>query len=114
VPGLVALGKKYENSLQVLFFPCNQFCEEEPGTAEEIADFYVGKHGLPREWLMERADVNGANTQPTYAFLKNALPGDIAWNFSKFIVDRHGSPLARFGQEVKPDQLEKMVPGWIG
>ena len=59
---------------------------------------------------MERADVNGTDTQPTYVFLKNALRGKIAWNFTKFVIGRDGNVLARFGQDVKPDQLEKNKP----
>ena len=114
VPGLIALGKKYTKDLQLLFFPCNQFCSEEPGTPSDIAKFYVQKHKLPSEWLMERADVNGTDTQPTYVFLKNALRGKIAWNFTKFVIGRDGNVLARFGQDVKPDQLEKNIPSWIG
>ena len=108
------LGKKYHgDGLQLLFFPCNQFCSEEPGSADDIAKFYCGEHGLPRAWLMERADVNGANTQPVYAFLKNALPGDIGWNFNKFVVGRDGTVLARFPQSVKPDKLAELVPTWL-
>ena len=52
VPGLIALGSKYfERGLRLLFFPCNQFCSEEPGTAADIAAFYVGEHGLPASSL---------------------------------------------------------------
>ena len=109
------MGKKYhDDGLQLLFFPCNQFCSEEPGSAEDIAAFYVGKHSLPKEWLMERADVNGANTQPVYAFLKNTLPGDIDWNFTKFVVSRNGKVVARYPQSCKPDVLEKRLTAeWL-
>ena len=111
----MALGKKYaEHGLQLLFFPCNQFCNEEPGSAADIAEFYVEKHDLPPEWLMERADVNGPNTQDTYIFFKNALPGDIEWNFNKFIVGREGLVLERFPQKVKPAELEEKLPSWLG
>ena len=114
VPGLIDLGKRYaDRGLHLLFFPCNQFCSEEPGTSEDIADFYVKKHGLPASSLMERADVNGPNTQSTYAFLKSAKPGDIEWNFSKFVVGRDGTVLERFGQAVKPEQLEQQLPAWL-
>ena len=114
VPGLIALGQKYaDHGLQLLFFPCNQFCSEEPGLPPEIADFYVKKHGLPASWLMQKADVNGPNTQSTYSFLKSAKPGDIEWNFSKFIIGRDGQVLERFGQGVKPEQLERQLPTWL-
>lgn len=72
----------------VLFFPCNQFCDEEPGSAAEIKAFYVDEHGLPAACLMERGDVNGDDTQDVYQFLRSAqLPNQtnaepIEWNFS--------------------------------
>ena len=116
MPGLIALGKKYEDSgLRLLFFPCNQFCSEEPGSAADIANFYVGKHGLPASSLMERIDVNGPNTHDVYRFLKAAPPsdGEIEWNFSKFVVGRDGQVLKRFGQAVKPDYLDKQLPAWL-
>ena len=115
VPGLVALGRKYaDRGLGLLFFPCNQFCAEEPGTAAEISAFYVGQHGLPSSCLMERADVNGPNTQPVYAFLKSAKlggrsQGDIDWNFTKFFVGRDGQVAQRHGQGIKPKQLEAQL-----
>ena len=115
VPGLVALGRAYaDRGLVVLFFPCNQFCSEEPGEASDIAEFYVNKHGLPATSLMERADVNGPDTQPVYKFLKSAKPGDIEWNFSKFVVGRDGQVLERFGQSMKPPELEQQLPVWLG
>ena len=115
VPGLIALGKKYAASgMELLFFPCNQFCSEEPGSAAEIASFYVQQHGLPASSLMERADVNGPHTQPVYAFLKSAKlggrsQGDIEWNFTKFFVGRDGQVAQRHGQGVKPKQLEAQL-----
>ena len=79
----MALGQKYSD-LRLLFFPCNQFCSEEPGSAGEIAAFYCGRHGLPPASLMERNDVNGPQTQDVYKFLRSADGGaPIAWNFTK-------------------------------
>ena len=120
VPGLIALGRKYaDRGLGLLFFPCNQFCSEEPGTASDIASFYVEQYGLPASCLMERADVNGPDTQPVYKFLKSAElasgpSGDIEWNFTKFVVGRDGHVLKRFGQAVKPEHLEESLPVWLG
>ena len=110
------MGRKYaERGLELLFFPCNQFCSEEPGTAAEIAAFYVQQHKLPESSLMERGDVNGPHTQPVYQFLKSAVRGgDIEWNFSKFVVGRDGKVVGRFGQGVKPPQLEAQLPAWLG
>ncbi len=120
VPGLIALGRKYaDRGLRLLFCPCNQFCSEEPGTAAEIAAFYVDQHGLPAESLMERADVNGPDTQDIYKFLRAAdrggtADGAIEWNFTKFVVGRDGQVLGRFGQEVKPDFFDARLPEWLG
>lgn len=121
MPGLVALGTKHaDRGLRLLFFPCNQFCSEEPGTAADIKAFYVDKHGLPAESLMERADVNGPDTQSVYKWLKGATAdaappdGEIEWNFTKFVVGRDGKVLQRFGQEVKPPFLDQQLTTWLG
>ena len=113
MPGLIELGRKYaDKGLQLLFFPCNQFCSEEPGTAADIAEFYVGQHGFPKASLMERVDVNGANTHDVYKFLKRS--GEpIEWNFSKFVVGRDGQVRERFGQGTKPKFLDARLPGWL-
>ena len=114
VPGLVALGRKYPK-LQVLFFPCNQFCDEEPGTADEIKAFYCGVHCLPASSLMERNDVNGSRTQHTYKFLRSSDGGKrIDWNFTKFVVGRNGQVLGRYQQGVQPAFFDERMPGWLG
>lgn len=118
MPGLIELGTKYSSSgLRLLFFPCNQFCSEEPGTAADIAAFYVGRHGLPASSLMEKADVNGPRTQEVYKFLRSANrgradDGAIEWNFTKFVVGRDGQVL-RYGQGVKPGFLDEQLPAWL-
>ena len=118
MPGLIALQKQYASQgLVVLFFPCNQFCSEEPGSPEDIKAFYVEKHGLPASSLMERGDVNGENTQDVYKFLRSAqLPNQtqrepIEWNFSKFIVGRDGQVLGRYNQQVGVPFLESQLRG---
>ena len=99
----------------MLFFPCNQFCDEEPGTAADIAAFYVGQHGLPASSLMERGDVNGDDTQDVYKFLRAAqLPNQsaaepIEWNYSKFIVGRDGQVVGRYNQQVDVLALEERI-----
>ena len=121
MPGLIELGRQYESAgLDLLFFPCNQFCSEEPGPAVDIAEFYIGRHGLPANCLMERGDVNGPGTQPAYKFLKSSaqiagLPGDdIEWNFAKFVVGRDGQVVRRYGQDAKPQMLEKEIVAFLG
>ena len=96
--------------------PCPpQFASEEPGTAADIKAFYVDAHKLPAASLMERVDVNGANTHEVYKFLKGTpeLGEKIEWNFTKFLVGRDGQVAARFGQEVKPDDLEQALPALL-
>jgi glutathione peroxidase len=110
VPGLIALGQRHSDKLSLLFFPCNQFCSEEPGSSAEIRAFYVDKHGLPAESLMEKADVNGAQTQDVYRFLRSGrFKAPIEWNYSKFLVGRDGSVLGRFPQRVTSDALEEKL-----
>ena len=99
----------------MLFFPCNQFCDEEPGSAADIAAFYVEQHGLPASSLMERGDVNGDETQGVYKFLRAAqLPNQTAaepieWNYSKFTVGRDGQVLGRYNQQVAVAALEEQI-----
>ena len=99
----------------MLFFPCNQFCSEEPGSPDDIKQFYVDQHGLPAASLMERGDVNGADTQEVYRFLRSAkLPNQtqaepIEWNFSKFIVGPDGEVLGRYNQQVDVPFLEEQL-----
>jgi glutathione peroxidase len=115
VPGLVALGRKYHPQLQVLFFPCNQFCDEEPGSADEIRAFYCGVHGLPASWLMERNDVNGPRTQQAYKFLRGSSDGKrVDWNFTKFVVGRDGQVIGSYPQGVLPAFFDERMPGWLG
>jgi glutathione peroxidase len=118
VPGLVALGSKHADAgLIVLFFPCNQFCAEEPGSAAEIAAFYVDRHGLPASSLMERADVNGPDTQAAYRFLRSSEAGGsgaaIEWNYSKFIVGRDGQVVGRLPQAATPEHLDEQMAKWL-
>lgn len=78
---------------EVMLFPCNQFGGQEPGSGTEIAEFCALK-GVEGANVLEKADVNGAKTRPTYKFLKEkgVINGDVAWNFAgKFVVDKNGN-----------------------
>ena len=89
--------------------PCPpQFASEEPGTAADIKAFYVDAHKLPAASLMERVDVNGANTHEVYKFLKGTSGEKIEWNFTKFVVGRDGQVLGRYPQRTKPNDFDKM------
>lgn len=103
------LYEKYsDKGLRILAFPCNQFGGQEPGSPMEIMQF-TRKRNVKFD-LFEKIEVNGANTHPLWDFLKNTQRGTmgdfIKWNFSKFIIDRNGIPVGRFGPNVNPVDLE--------
>lgn len=90
----------------VIGMPCNQFGEQEPGTSDEISDFCSINYGVSFP-LLAKADVNGENTHPLYAFLKDATGGeDIQWNFEKFVVSDSGEVLGRFSSKTDPEDDE--------
>ena len=90
----------------VIGMPCNQFGEQEPGTADEISDFCSVNYGVSFP-LLAKADVNGENTHPLYAFLKDVTGGeDIQWNFEKFVVSDSGEVLGRFSPKTDPEDDE--------
>ncbi len=106
---LETIYKKYSSQgLVVCGFPCNQFGGQEPGTAEEIKQFCTSKYDVTFP-MFEKLEVNGANRHPLYVLLAgkdSPFPGDIRWNFTKFVVGRDGKILARFDSKVKPDSPE--------
>lgn len=112
--GLEELYKKYKDrGLEILGFPCNQFGKQEPGNSSEIASFCQKNYGVDFQ-MFEKIDVNGAHADPIYKYLTAAAPGlagtkKIKWNFTKFLVDRTGKPIARFAPNVKPENLEAEI-----
>jgi glutathione peroxidase len=106
---LEALYQTYrDKGLVVLGFPCNQFANQEPGSSEEIAEFCRLNHGVSFP-LFEKIEVNGDGRHPLYQALAgpaSPFPGDVAWNFTKFLVGPDGTVLARFEPRVKPDAPE--------
>lgn len=87
-------------SPQIVCFPCNQFGRQEPGSNAEIKQFVEDRFDFkgPGVNMMDKIDVNGANTHPVWAFLKAAQPGDVSWNFAaKFIIDKEGNVVERNG-----------------
>lgn len=108
---LEAVYQKYKDQgLVILGFPCNQFRGQEPGTAEEIRKFCTSQYNVTFP-LMAKVEVNGAGTCELYKHLK-ALdakpkgPGEITWNFEKFVIGRNGEVLARFQPKTAPDAAE--------
>jgi glutathione peroxidase len=106
--GLERLHEKYaDQGFSVLGFPSNQFDGQEPGTAQEIAEFCSATYGVTFP-LYEKTDVNGDQRHPVYAELvetpdTDGVAGDVEWNFEKFLVGRDGAVLARFRPDVEPD-----------
>jgi len=111
--GLEKLYSEYkEKGLVILGFPCNQFANQEPGSAEEISKFCTLNYGVDFPLFM-KIDVNGDKADPLYKYLKAELPGtlgnDIKWNFTKFLIDRKGKPIKRYGSMVKPEDISKDI-----
>ena len=88
----------------VLGFPCNQFGAQEPGSAAEIVAFCRSNYDVTFP-LSVKLEVNGPQRHPVYAFLTSpasGIPGDITWNFEKFLVGRDGRVLKRYPPETRP------------
>ncbi len=108
--GLEALWQQYrDRGLVILGFPCNQFGHQEPGTEAEIKDFCATRYTVTFP-LFAKIDVNGPEAHPIYAFLKSAAPGvvgseAIKWNFTKFLVDKTGQVLKRYGSVDTPEKI---------
>jgi len=106
---LEAIYQKYKDQgLVVLGFPCNQFHQQEPGTDAEIKQFCTSKYDVTFP-MFDKIEVNGANRSPLYVLLAgndSPFPGNIGWNFTKFVIGRDGKILNRFASPVKPDSAE--------
>jgi glutathione peroxidase len=107
--GLEAICTKYKDKgFVVLGFPCNQFGGQEPGTDVEIEQFCSSKYSVTFP-LFDKIEVNGANRHPLYVLLagdKSPFPGDIKWNFNKFLIGRDGTILKRFDSKSTPESPE--------
>lgn len=134
--GLEALYKKYKDKgLMILGFPCNQFLEQEPGSATEIKNSCLIHYGVTFP-VFSKIDVNGNDEAPLYTYLKAKAPfagypdkktgamldgihqknnpefakgNSIRWNFTKFLISRDGSKIQRFESMVTPEQIEPEI-----
>jgi glutathione peroxidase len=128
--GLEALYRdKKDRGLQILGFPCNQFGGQEPGTAEEIAEFCNVKFDVTFP-IFAKVDVNGESADPVFTYLRSEAPGDfnaesagflydhvqktrpeaigtdeVKWNFTKFLVGRDGQVIKRYEPTVTPEEI---------
>jgi glutathione peroxidase len=106
--GLERLQEEYGGErFTVVGLPCNQFHGQEPGTAEEIAEFCSATYGVTFP-MTEKIEVNGEDRHPIYAELvgsptEKGESGDVSWNFEKFLVAADGTVVARFSPQVQPD-----------
>jgi len=112
--GLETLYKKLEpQGLSVLGFPCNQFGSQEPGSEAEISQFCQKNYGVTFP-MFAKVAVNGPSAHELFQYLTRAKPGllgteAIKWNFTKFLIDREGEPVARFAPQTKPEELEAPI-----
>ena len=108
--GLEKLYKTYHaQGFEILGIPSNQFGKQEPGSAEEIQNFCKLNFGVTFP-LFEKIEVNGDHTHPLYAFLKSEATGflgseSIKWNFTKFLIDKKGQVIDRYGSATKPEKI---------
>ncbi len=112
--GLEKLFEQYKDrGFEVLGFPCNQFGGQEPGDADEIAEFCKLNFGVTFP-LMAKVDVNGDNASPLFDWMKGEAPGlmgskSIKWNFTKFLIDRQGNVVKRYAPQDKPDRIARDI-----
>lgn len=104
--GLEKLHQQFQDrGFSVLGVPCNQFAAQEPGSEDEIREFCTLNYGVTFP-LGSKMDVNGASRHPLYRLLAGEgaeFPGDITWNFEKFLVGKDGRVLARFSPRTPPE-----------
>jgi len=111
--GLQKLYDTYQkDGFEILDFPCNQFGHQAPGSDEEITEFCQMKYNTTFRQF-SKIDVNGDNAAPLYTYLKSQKGGllgkNIKWNFAKFLVDREGNVVERYGSTETPEKLEKDI-----
>jgi glutathione peroxidase len=112
--GLEAIYRKYrDRGFEVLGFPCNQFGNQEPGDAQEIASFCSTTYDVTFP-VYAKIEVNGPQADPFFEQLKREAPGimgltSIKWNFTKFLVDRHGKVVRRYAPTRKPEDIARDI-----
>jgi len=115
-PQYAGLQKLYEayadQPFEILGFPCNQFGGQEPGSLEEIESNCLVNYGVTFP-MFEKIDVNGNDAHPIFKWLKKEksgfLGGKIKWNFTKFLIDKNGNVIKRYGSITKPSAIEQDI-----
>jgi glutathione peroxidase len=103
----------HDKGLEVLGFPCNQFGQQEPGSATDIGAFCEKNYGVTFP-LFAKIDVNGERAHPLFQYLKQQAPGllgtrAIKWNFTKFLVRKDGSVYQRYAPRTAPQELRQDI-----
>ena len=116
IPAFNNLYEKYHSrGLEIMFFPCNQFNGQEPGDKEELKKYYQEEMKIPFT-LMEKTDVQGDNICDAYKFLRSAKlsnqnqkgkSNNIEWNYQKYVINKNGQVIKRYGPSVKPEAFEE-------
>jgi len=111
--GLQDLYDTYKDQgFEILDFPCNQFANQAPGSDDEIKSFCETRFGVTFK-IFHKIDVNGDNADPLFNFLKNEQGGmlgsNIKWNFTKFLVNKHGQVVKRFAPTDVPEKIENDI-----
>jgi glutathione peroxidase len=112
---LQALYLKYrDRGVEVLGFPCDQFGHQEPGTEEQIKEFCTANYNVTFP-LFAKIDVNGPGANALYQYLKQGPGGTepIAWNFTKFLVDKEGRTVKRYAPTDTPEKIDKELPSYL-
>ena len=116
--GLETLYEKFrDKGLVVLGFPCDQFGHQEPGDEAEIKNFCSLNYDVKFP-LFAKIEVNGGNAHPLYKYLKKEAKGvlgteAIKWNFTKFLIDKNGKVVTRYGSADTPEKIAKDVAGML-
>lgn len=111
---LSELHSKYKDKgFEILAFPCNQFLSQEPGSNEKIQEFACTRYKAEFP-IFDKVDVNGGNAAPIYNFMKSStkcglLGSRIGWNFTKFLIDKDGRVVGRYGSSTSPLKIEKEI-----
>ena len=112
--GLENIYKKYKDEgFEIIGFPCNQFAFQEPGSNQEIKEFCDTNYGVTFE-IMSKIKVNGPKADPLFKFLKKQKSGiagtpQIKWNFTKFLINRDGEVIKRFGPKIEAKDIESTI-----
>lgn len=116
--GLQDIYEKYKDKdFLVLGFPCNQFGSQEPGTEEDIKEFCTTNFSVTFP-MFSKIEVNGDEAHPMYKFLKDKAPGAlgtkaIKWNFTKFLIDKEGNIVDRYGSSKEPAELDPVISKYV-